>query len=171
MGSLLRRSNPRLRRLDKPMDECAGWTRRSSQSARPSQPKRLLRRSRQGGCFGGFRRRNEGYPGCKPGEASCATLRYIIFDLGMQPAFLMDSCLSSSPPALFFPGNQGGSSNVLTNVLSPPPLVLRYRKQGGAGVLGLESLGWINPLFSLDTRYCHGYSSTVNRQRRYNLAC
>jgi len=40
----------------RPMDECDGWTVRSSKS--------------EGGCFGGFRRRKEGYHGCKPVEAS-----------------------------------------------------------------------------------------------------
>ena len=39
----------------KPVDECVRWTRRSLQS--------------EGGCFGGFRRRNERYHGCKPVEA------------------------------------------------------------------------------------------------------
>jgi len=39
-----------------PRDECDGRTLRSSKS--------------EGGCFGGFRRRKEGYHGCKPVEAS-----------------------------------------------------------------------------------------------------
>ncbi len=40
----------------KPMDEMTRWTRRSSES--------------EGGCFGGFRRRNEGNPWRQPAEAS-----------------------------------------------------------------------------------------------------
>ncbi len=40
------------------MDECARGTLRSSES--------------EGGCFGGLRRRNEGYDGRKPVEASLA---------------------------------------------------------------------------------------------------
>ena len=44
-----------LGRLDKPVDDCYGRT-------YPSLG--------EGRCFGGFRRRNEGYHGCKPVEAS-----------------------------------------------------------------------------------------------------
>jgi len=59
----------------KPMDECDGRTLRPLSAIADygrRRPKRLLRRSRQGRCFGGFRRRKEGYHGCKPVEASLA---------------------------------------------------------------------------------------------------
>ncbi len=83
MDGLLRRSSLRLRRLDKSMDKCARGTlrplsaiadygrRRSKLGERPAYAAEgPLRRSRQGRCFGGLRRRNEGYHGRKPVEAS-----------------------------------------------------------------------------------------------------
>ncbi len=60
------------------MDECARGTLRSSArpveyspwSRREPPSENLLHGASEGGCFGGLRRRNEGYHGRKPVEAS-----------------------------------------------------------------------------------------------------
>ncbi len=63
------------------MDDCARGTLRSSES--------------EGGCFGGLRRRNEGYRGRKPVEAS-----YFLVHTCLGPGEVMQSQQALSPKIL-----------------------------------------------------------------------
>jgi len=63
------------------MDECARGTLRSSES--------------EGGCFGGLRRRNEGYRGRKPVEAS-----FFLVHTCLGPGEVMQSQQALSPKIL-----------------------------------------------------------------------
>ncbi len=84
------------------MDECVRGTLRSSKS--------------EGGCFGGLRRRNEGYNGRKPVEASLGSVKrrkkdgpmklrrsVMLWLLGITSLFVIAAAISYSIPALADP--------------------------------------------------------------------